>query len=116
MKNIKGVCSNYFGRYENDLEELKIRMTNLQNKYNDWSRVLIEPMTVNDARLFSVESRITEEEEMRIKEYEYLRDMFKKLLYSLEQVNMQAIDTKGIMKPEDVDKKPSALPNLLVPP
>lgn len=59
-------------------------MNNLQNKYNDWSRVLIEPMTVNDARLFSVESRITEEEEMRIKEYEYIRDMFKKLIYSLE--------------------------------
>jgi len=75
-------------------------MNNLQNKYNDWSRVLIDPMTVNDARLFSVESRITEEEEMRIKEYEYLRDMFKKLIYSLEQVNMQAIDTKGIMKQE----------------
>ena len=84
MKNIKSVCSNYFGRYEADLEELKLRMNNLQNKYNDWSRVLIEPMTVNDARLFSVESRITEEEEMRIKEYEYIRDMFKKLIYSLE--------------------------------
>ena len=56
----------------------------LQHKYDDWSRVLIEPATVNDARLFSVESRITEEEEMRIKEYEYLRDMLKKLLYSLE--------------------------------
>lgn len=54
------------------------------NKYNDWSRVLIEPMSVNDARLFSLESRLYEEEEMRVKEYEYLRDMMKKLLYSLE--------------------------------
>ena len=117
VKNIKNVCSNYFGRYEADLEELKLRTNVLQNKYNDWSRVLIEPATVNDARLFSVESRITEEEEMRIKEYEYLRDMFKKLLYSLEQVNMQAIDSKGIVKQEtQVDpERRSALPNLLVP-
>ena len=97
MKNIKNVCSNFFGRYETDLDELKIRMTNLQNKYNDWTRVLIEPATINDARLFSLESRVTEEEEMRIKEYEYVRDMFKKLIYSLEQVNMQAIDKIGIL-------------------
>ena len=55
-----------------------------------------------------------EEEEMRIKEYEYLRDMFKKLLYSLEQVNMQTIDSKGIMKQEtSIDQEKRTLPNLL---
>ena len=114
VKNIKNVCSNFFGRYETDLDELKIRMTNLQNKYNDWTRVLIEPATINDARLFSLESRVTEEEEMRIKEYEYVRDMFKKLIYSLEQVNMQAIDKIGI-KPEgkEGESRPSTLPELL---
>ena len=90
-------------------------MTNLQNKYNDWTRVLIEPATINDARLFSLESRVTEEEEMRIKEYEYVRDMFKKLIYSLEQVNMQAIDKIGIngFKPEGKEGESSTLPNLL---
>ena len=90
-------------------------MTNLQNKYNDWTRVLIEPATINDARLFSLESRVTEEEEMRIKEYEYVRDMFKKLIYSLEQVNMQAIDKIGAMKPEgkEGEIRPSTLPELL---
>ena len=114
VKNIKNVCSNFFGRYETDLDELKIRMTNLQNKYNDWTRVLIEPATINDARLFSLESRVTEEEEMRIKEYEYVRDMFKKLIYSLEQVNMQAIDKIGI-KPEgkEGENRSSTLPELL---
>ena len=43
---------------------------------------------MNDARLYSVETRLNEEEEMRIREYEYVRDLLKKLLYSLEQVNM----------------------------
>ena len=45
---------------------------------------MIEPATLNEGRLFSVETRLTEEEEMRIKEYEYLRELMKKLLYSLE--------------------------------
>ena len=35
---------------------------------------------------------------MRIKEYEYLREMFKKLLYSLEQMNMVNIEEKGLLK------------------
>ena len=33
---------------------------------------------------------------MRIREYEYLRDLMKKLMYSLEQVNMQQIERKGL--------------------
>ena len=84
MKNVKKVCSDYFNEYETNLEEVKIRTHLLENKYADWQRVLIEPATVNDARLFSCESRINEEEEMRIKEYEHLRDLVKKLIYSLE--------------------------------
>ena len=58
--------------------------------------MLIEPATLNEGRLFSVETRLTEEEEMRIKEYEYIREMIKKLLYSLEQMNMAQIDQKGL--------------------
>ena len=51
---------------------------------------------MNEARLYSVETRIHEEEEMRIREYEYMRELLKKLLYSLEQVNMHEIDVKGL--------------------
>ncbi len=43
-----------------------------------------------------METRLNEEEEMRIREYEYVRDMMKKLMYSLEQVNMHQIDQKGL--------------------
>jgi hypothetical protein len=69
-------------------------MNSIQKKYDDWSRVLLEPMSVNDARLFAVESRVTEEEEMRVKEYEYMRDLMKKLIYALEQINMVNIENK----------------------
>ena len=78
------MCSTYFHKYETDLDEVKIRIANLQDKYKDWQRILIEPATLNDARLFSMETRLTEEEEMRIREYEFLRDLLKKLFYALE--------------------------------
>ena len=77
---------------------------------------------MNDARLYSVETRLNEEEEMRIREYEYVRDLLKKLLYSLEQVNMHTIDSKGLANSglnvqSDLDVKSGGvekLPNLLV--
>jgi len=76
-------------------------------------------MTVNDARLFSMESRLTEEEEMRVKEYEYVRDMIKKLLYTLEQLNMTNIEAKknSLVFNRDGAQSDSTgtLPNLLNP-
>lgn len=126
-KKIKAVCSKYFGKYEVDLDELKIKINNLMDKYKDWQRILIEPATMNDARLYSLETRLNEEEEMRIREYEYVRDLLKKLLYSLEQVNMHTIDAKGLASnalnqqseaSQDAHKLGSGgvekLPNLLV--
>lgn len=62
------------------------------DKYQDWSKVLIEPASLNDARLFALESRIHEEEEIRIREYEFVRDLMKKLIYSLEKTNISQID------------------------
>ena len=82
-------------------------MNSIQKKYDDWSRVLLEPMSVNDARLFAVESRVTEEEEMRVKEYEYMRDLMKKLIYALEQINMVNMENKQSSKDEQL------LPNLI---
>jgi len=54
-------------------------------KYENWSKVLIEPVSLNDARLYSLETRIHYEEDVRVKEYEYLKDFLKKLVFSLEQ-------------------------------
>lgn len=62
------------------------------DKYADWSKVLIEPASLNEARLFSLESRLHEEEEIRIKEYEFTRDIIKKLIYSLEKTNVSKLD------------------------
>jgi hypothetical protein len=56
--------------------------------------VLIEPATMNDARVFALESRMESEEEVRIKEHEFTKDILRKLIYSLEQVSLQHMDSK----------------------
>lgn len=66
---------------------------------------MIEPASMNDARLFSLESRMHEEEEIRIKEYEFVRDLLKKLIYSLEKTNVTSID--GVLGANSLDQNKS---------
>jgi len=54
-------------------------------KYENWSKVLIEPSSMNDARLFMLESRINAEEDIRVKEYDYMKDIIRKIVYTLEE-------------------------------
>ncbi len=88
FNQIKLVCCKYFERYDIELESVKLKAKNVMDKYQDWSKVLVEPASLNDARLFSLESRIHEEEEMRITEFDYLKEAIKKLIYSIEQNNL----------------------------
>jgi hypothetical protein len=48
---------------------------------------------MNDARVFALESRMNSEEEVRIEEYEFIRDIIRKLVYSLEQLSIQHLDS-----------------------
>ena len=49
---------------------------------------MIEPTSLNEARLYALETRLHEEEETRIKEQEFVRDTVKKLIFSLEQTSL----------------------------
>jgi len=85
---------------------MRLRTASLENKYLDWSKVLIEPATLNDARVFSLETRMKAEEEVRIKEYDFIKELMRKLIYSLEQLSLQHLDQKHL-------EQPLNLPNLL---
>jgi predicted Ser/Thr protein kinase len=67
----------------------------VMNKYENWSKVLIEPSSLNDARLFTLETRLHEEEDVRIKEFEKMRDCMRKLVYTIQE-NEQTPEIKMI--------------------
>ena len=74
----------------------------VMNKYENWSKVLIEPSSLNDARLFSLETRIHEEEDIRIKEFEKMRDIIRKLVYTIQEneQTIKMVDEKEEKSPE----------------
>ena len=63
-------------------------MKALESRQEDWVNRLIKPQEVNQARLFSVDTRIKEGELMRLKDLQFMRDTFKKLIYAIEQNSM----------------------------
>ena len=85
FKDIKLVCSRYFEKYDEQLKGVLDQSQEVMKKYQNWSKVLIEPAAMNDARLFTLESRIHNEENARCREYEYMRDFLKKMVYTFEQ-------------------------------
>ena len=86
------MCCKYFEKYDEELAAAHLKAQSVMDKYQDWSKVLIEPASLNEARLFALESRMHEEEEIRIKEGEFVRDHLKKLIYSMEKSSVAQFD------------------------
>lgn len=84
LREIKLVCSNYFQKYDGALDDVREQQQVANSKYESWSKVLIEPTSFNDARLYALETRFNEEEEMRFQQMESFKDMLKKLIFTLE--------------------------------
>ena len=47
--------------------------------------MLIKPQELNQARLYAVETRISENEQMKMREVDFLKETIKKLIYAIEQ-------------------------------
>ena len=55
--------------------------------------MLIKPQELNQARLYTIESRIKENEDLKLAEVNFLKETLKKLIYAIEQSQIPAIKT-----------------------
>jgi len=53
--------------------------------------MLIKPQELNQARLYTIESRIKENEDLKLSEVNFLKETLKKLIYAIEQSQIPAI-------------------------
>lgn len=77
----------------------------MKEKYDAWAKVLIEPSSFNDARLFSLETRFDKEEEIRYQTMQEFKDLLRKFIFTFEQ------DAK--LNQNFIKEDASNLPNLL---
>jgi len=57
----------------------------MDKRQEDWINTLLKPQELNQARLFSIDTRLKEAEVLRVEENTFYRDLFKKLIFALEQ-------------------------------
>lgn len=57
----------------------------MYSEFNTWAIQKLKPSQLSEARIFMLETRIKETEGNSIKETGFLKDIFKKLIYTMEQ-------------------------------
>lgn len=57
--------------------------------------MLIKPQELNQARLYAVETRISENEQMKMREVDFLKETIKKLIYAIEQSQISSVKSSG---------------------
>jgi len=62
-----------------------IEIKKLRLELDKFVSAYVEPKQISDARLFATEARIREEEIQRLEDLFFLKDVFKKLVFSMEQ-------------------------------
>ena len=85
FKSIQVACSTFFEEYDRQMVKYEANFEDINMKYQDWSMCLIQPQTLNDAKLYVLESRIIEEEKVRLKEFQIVQENLVKLIYSFQQ-------------------------------
>ena len=98
FKSIQIACSTFFEEYDRQMVKYEANFEDINMKYQDWSMCLIQPQTLNDAKLYVLESRIIEEEKVRLKEFQIVQENWVKLIYAFQQ------DVEGQNKPVETPK------------
>ena len=60
------------------------KVKQINSTFEEWTNHVMKPKELSEARLFSVETRLSEEEDFRVKEMHSFREHLKKLVYAIE--------------------------------
>ena len=88
IRKIKEVSAQFFNKYDKKLTGYDDSMKELEKTIEEFAKLLVKPQEVNQARLFAIETRMKETEDFRLKEISFIKDVFKKLIFALEQTEI----------------------------
>lgn len=85
LTHIKDVCSQYFAKYQKHLLHNNEAIEDIGARQEVWIKRLIKPQELNEAKLFTLNTQLKENEMNRVKDFSTFREIFKKLIYAIEQ-------------------------------
>jgi len=91
-KEIKVEVFKKLSENDKEMRNLLSKMDIVTNSLEDWALKVIKPAQSNEAKIFTLEARIKEEETQRMLEANKNIDHLKKMIYALEQYSLGRID------------------------
>lgn len=62
------MCSKYFKNYDNILTQMQGKVNSVNATFDDWTKHVMKPQQLSEARMFALETWVSEEEDFWIKE------------------------------------------------
>jgi hypothetical protein len=108
---IKDVCTKYFDKNDDAMKIMQDKVKIVDATFDEFMNNVVKPQQLGEARLFSVETRLKEEEDLRILELSHMKDIVKKLIFAIEQANLTAKDTYSSSNIDGGQPLPNLLKN-----
>lgn len=90
VSKIKDICSKYFEQYDQVNKEVQIKFDKVNITFKEWKEVVLKPLNMSEARLYTAEVRIKEIEEKVFQNLARSKEVVKKLIFALEQESLPA--------------------------
>ena len=74
---IKDVCTKYFDKNDEAMKIIQGKVKIVDTTFDDFMNNVVKPQKFGEARLFAVETRLKEEEDLRIVELAHVKDVIK---------------------------------------
>lgn len=84
VQSLKGVIAEYFEKYEGKLALTAETLRTMERQQQEWIDKLLKPQPEGHARLFALETRLSEQEMRQQQSHLFIKDLLKKFVYALE--------------------------------
>ena len=72
---IKDICTKYFEKNDDSMKIMQEKVKIVDTTFNEFLNNVVKPQQFSEARLFTVETRLKEEEDLRILEVSHVKDV-----------------------------------------
>ena len=87
-------------------KKITFDLKKLRSEFDKWVATVMEPAHVSEARIFTVEARVKEEEAARLDQLHFIKDVMRKLFFSLEQAQISTL-LPGIRPASRAENEPN---------
>lgn len=95
MKDTKREVYNKLEETDSEMKTVLQKMDTVTESLEQWALKVIKPAQSNEAKIYTFETRLREEESLRIRDVCTSREQIKKIIYALEQYSIAKVDKEN---------------------